>query len=111
MEQNYLLDGNFRKILLRLIDNPFDKTKLTELSDLVPFESMTGEEIFIEDNRCFVRHNINYVTYFYVENDEIDNYELIKRIVMKYNIYLNGQDERSKNNYIEEIKMLLSKTK
>ena len=111
MEKNYIVDGNFRKILIRIIDNPFGKTKISELTDLIPFESPTGEEIFIENGRCFVRHNNVYVTYFYTDGEYLDNYELIKRIVMKHNIVLRGQDERAKDHFVEEVKLLLSKTK
>ena len=111
MDKNYLIDGNFRKILIRLIDDPFGKTKITDLGDVIPFENENEEEIFIEDGRCFVRHNNVFVTYFYVDGEYLSNYELIKIILIKHNICLNGNDARSKEHFIEEIKAILKKQK
>ncbi len=111
MDKNYLIDGNFRKILIRLLDDPFGKTRIVDLADLIPFENENGEEIFIEDGRCFVRHNDIFVTYFYVDGEYLDNYELIKRIVIKHNLSLNGFDERSKQHFVDELKVLLMKLK
>ena len=111
MDKNYIVDGNFRKILIRLIDDPFGKTKITDLGDVIPFENEKGEEIFIEDGRCFVRHNNVFVTYFYVDGEYLSNYELIKRIIIIHNISLNGNDAHSKEHFVEEIKELLKKQK
>ena len=111
MDKNYVIDGNFRKILLRIIDNPFGASNVDDLKDIIPFEVPDGEEIFIEDGRCFVRHNNSYVTYFYTDGKTLDNYELIKRIVMKYGVHLNGEDERSKQHFVEDVKSLLTRTK
>ena len=111
MEKNYLIDGNFRKILLRIIDDPFGKTRVADLCDLIPFEVPNAEEIFIEDGRCFVRHSNVYVTYFYTDGQTLDNYELIKRIVMVHNVYLYGNDEKSKAKFVEDVKNLLLKVK
>ena len=111
MENNYIINDNFRKILLKALENPFGSSAIADFENLIPFESPTGEEIFIEDGRCFVRHNNNYATYFYTDGKTLDNYELIKRIVMKYGVSLNSSDERSKQHFIDEVKMLLMKTK
>jgi len=111
MEKNYLIDGNFRKILLRVIDNPFGQTRVVDLCDLIPFEAPTGEEIFIEDGRCFVRHSNVYVTYFYTDGENLDNYELIKRIVNVHNVTLLGNDEKAREKFVDEVKILLLKTK
>ncbi len=108
--KNYLISGKFREILIRLLDNPFGKTDLAELCDVIPFED-GQEEIFIEDGHCFVRHTNTYATFFYVDGKEIDNYELIRRIVMRYGIELQGQDERSKAHFVDEVKALLLKEK
>lgn len=108
--KNYLINGKFREILIRLIDDPFGETKLSELFDVIPFED--GEqELFIEDGHCFVRHTNTYATFFYTDGKTIDNYELIRRIVMRYNIELKGQDDRAKQAFIDEIKALLMKEK
>lgn len=108
--KNYLISGKFREILIRLIDNPFGETPLSELYDVIPF--VDGEqEVFIEDGHCFVRHTNTYATFFNTDEKTIDNYELIRRIVVRYNIELQGQDERSKRYFVDEIKALLLKTK
>ena len=111
MDTNYMMCDNFRKLLTILLENPFGKTKIEDFGSLIPFENKDAEEVFIEDGRCFVRHNKTFVTYFYTEGDYLDNYEFIKRIVNKYNIALNSFDNRSKQYFIDEIKNLLDKNK
>ena len=110
MVKDYVINGKFRELLIRLIDDAFGQTEEYELYDIIPFEE--GErEVFIEDGRCFVRHNLTYATFFFVENNKIDNYQLISRIVNFYNIELEGDDERAKAHFVEEIKSLLLKEK
>lgn len=111
MEKDYLIKGHFRNILLRVIDDPFGKIRVSDICDLIPFENEQGEEVFIEDGRCFVRHSNVYVTYFYTDGQTLDNYELIKRIVMIHNVVLYGNDEKSKAKFVEDVKNLLLKVK
>ena len=96
--------SNIKKLITKLVVNVRGLSKPSEL-DLPINEE--GISVYVKDAKVFVELDNKKVSYIFIEGNYISNFELLRRIVYKFGIEVEGTDTQNAIKLEIETKKLL----
>lgn len=107
IEERYIKD-NLRNLIRRCCLNLNEQTTKEEIEALLPIEQ-NGIKIWFEEDNLFLLID-NDISFFLTAKDgKINNLQLLKRLMFKFGIYLEGEGEYEQLIFQNEILKLLAK--
>lgn len=98
------MNSNVKDLIKKLVVNVRGLSKPSELNLPINEE---GISIYINDAKVFVELDNKKISYIFIEGNYISNFELLRRIVYKFGIEVDGTDTQNAIKLEIETKKLL----